>query len=212
LAFAKKHKSWTVDQWRRVIFSDECKIVRVGASGSRTVWRRAGEPAKPHHVQPTFKFGGGSIMVWACITSEGPGYLCRIFNKMDASGYRSILQEHFLNTLQYYGLRRSDIILQQDNDPKHVSKLVAKWLRSNHIETLSWPSQSPDLNPIENLWAAIKKRIAKLTTQAYSIDDLWDKVQDVWNEVTKEQCLKLIDSMPKRIAAVIEAKGGHTKW
>ena len=212
LAFAKKHKTWSVDQWRRVIFSDERKVTRIGNGGTRTCWRRSREPRKPQHFRQTLKFGGGNVMIWACITSEGPGYLCRIDGKMTADGYKSILRQHFLNTLAFYKLRRSDVILQQDNDPKHVSRLVREWLEENDIRTLDWPSQSPDLNPIETIWALFKKRVAQLTSPATTLDGLWDKIQDAWNEITTDQCRKVIDSMPARIQAVIDARGGHTRW
>ena len=212
VAFAKKYKNWSTTQWRRVIFSDETKVTRIGAGGARICWRRSNEPRKPHHFRQTLKFGGGSVMVWACITAQGPGYLCRIDGKMAADGYKSILRERFLDTLAYYGLKRSDVVLQQDNDPKHVSKIVREWLHDSGIRTLDWPSQSPDLNPIENIWSIFKNRVAKLTSPESTLDDLWDKIQDAWNEITQEQCRKAIDSMPRRIQAVLDAAGGHTKW
>jgi len=73
-------------------------------------------------VEGTYKFGGGSVMIWGCMTWEGVGYATKIDGRMDSDLYLQILEDELLNTLQYHGLNPSDIIFQQDNDPKHTSK------------------------------------------------------------------------------------------
>jgi len=87
-----------------------------------------------------------------------------------------------------------------------------RWLSEHRIKVLDWPAYSPDLNPIEHLWNEMDHRLRKLPGNISNKDDLWNKIQQVWNEVDIEFCLKLIDTMPQRIADVLKASGGYTRW
>ncbi|CAB4445033.1 unnamed protein product [Rhizophagus irregularis] len=109
------------------------------------------DPLQDAHVKPTVKFGGGSIFVWGCFTSSGVGYLIRIEGGLDAELYCKILEENLMDTLHYYDLDINNIIFQQNNDLKHTAARIKQWFEDNEIEVLSWPPQSPDLNPIEHL-------------------------------------------------------------
>ena len=81
------------------------------------------------------------------------------------------------------------------------------------IELLdAWPPQSPDLNPIEHLWALVKRRLNSYVLKPRSMHELWERVQAVWAEITREECAKLVESMPVRLRDCIEAKGRWTKW
>jgi hypothetical protein len=75
-----------------------------------------------------------------------------------------------------------------------------------------WPAQSPDLNPIEHLWGYLKRRLAKHEHPSNGIYKLWERIQVEWEEIAVEECQKLIESMPRRVQAVIKAKGGYTKY
>ncbi len=151
-------------------------------------------------------------MVWGCFSAAGPGYICSIEGNMNAEDYRGILESDFLDTLEYYGVEVEDVIFQHDNDPKHTAGSTKKWLQDNGIEVLEWPSQSPDLNPIEHLWWVVKHRLNEYQTVPKNNDELWQRVVEIWNGLEAELCLKLVESMPRRIAAVLAAKGGHTKY
>lgn len=212
LMFATKYKSWTLADWRRVIFTDETKINRAGSDGLKWAWKKAGQGISNAEVASTLKFGGGSLMLWGCMTSKGVGFACRIDGRMDAQLYTEILGGEFLQTLSHYDLNIRDIIFQQDNDPKHTSKLATSWFQANGIELLDWPPQSPDLNPIEHLWAHLKRRLSSYENIPEGIHELWTRVEQEWEGVSTEVCLGLIDSMPRRISAVLKAKGGFTKY
>ena len=101
---------------------------------------------------------------------------------------------------------------QQDNDPKHKSKVVQKYLTNAKFSVLEWPSQSPDLNPIENIWGLIKQRLRKLHLAPKNLDDVYDFIKREWESLRKEYLLTLVHSMPSRIEAVIKNKGYATKY
>jgi transposase len=76
---------------------------------------------------------------------------------------------------------------------------------------LEWPSQPPDLNPIEHLWWRLKRQLAAYETEPTSIDELWERVETEWEKIPAQVCIDRIESMPRRIAAVLRAKNGYTE-
>jgi len=164
------------------------------------------------HVKGTVKFGGGSLMIWGCMTAQGVGYACRIDGNMNAELYTCILEDEFLQSLEYYGMEVDKVIFQQDNDPKHTSHTAQKWFKDNGVEVLDWPAQSPDLNPIEHLWQHLKQRLATYETDPISMHELWERVEAEWNRIPPQICIDLITSMSRRVAAFLKAKGGYTKY
>jgi len=99
---------------------------------------------------------------------------------------------------------------QQDNDPKHASGVVKDWFREQNVDVLEWPSQSPDLNPIKNLWGELKREVGKTLCQNKS--QLWDIVQRAWYNIPIGTCRKLISSMPRRMEKVLQKNGGYTGY
>jgi hypothetical protein len=201
-----------VEDWKRVIWSDETKINRLGSDGRKWVWKKPGEGLSDRLVEGTVKFGGGSLMMWGCMTWEGVGLACKIDGKMDADLYTQILEDELQGTLQYYGKLPEDVIFQQDNDPKHTSRKAKKWFEDHEFEVMSWPAQSPDLNPIEHLWVVLKRKVASYPTPPKGIHELWERVQKEWEDISVSTCQDLIESMPRRVEEVIKAKGGYTTY
>src|SRR5262249_5404089 len=154
----------------------------------------------------------GSMMVWGCFTAQGIGNLVRIEDTLNAHLYVDILKDDLLGTLDWYSLDKADIVFQHDNDPKHTAKIATEWLANEGTEVLALAPQSPDLNPIENLWAWFKFRLSDYEAPPSSIHELWERAQDIWNGFAKDECIRLIENMPARVAAVISAKGGYTKF
>ena len=212
LDWAYAHESWTLDDWKQVIWSDETKINRLGSDGRKWVWKKPGEDLSDRLVEGTLKFGGELLMMWGCMTWNGPGYATKIDGRMDGDLYLSILEEELQESIRYYSLNPSETIFQQDNDPKHTCKKVRDWLEKQVFKTMKWPAQSADLNPIEHLWHHLKKRLGEHENPSNGILQLWERVQEEWNKISASTCQNLIESMPRRVEAVIKAKGGYTKY
>lgn len=128
---------------------------------------------------------------------------------LDASLYHSILQRQMMPRLQIL-FPDQNCFFQQDNDPKHTAGINKKYLSNKRIKIMDWPSQSPDLNPIENLWSILNfnLRNRKPNNEA----KLFQCLQDEWNALPINLLQKLADSMPRRCQAVIDAKGYSTKY
>jgi hypothetical protein len=212
LAFALKYQHWTVEDWKRVIWSDETKINRIGSDGQEYVWKKKGEGLTAREIKGTVKFGGGSLMVWGCIGWNGVGVLSEVEGRMDAEQYVAILEQGLLQSMEDSGIPEGDIIFQQDNDPKHTSRRAQIWFEEQEIKLLDWPAQSPDLNPIEHTWGHLKRCLSGYESAPTGVHQLWERVVEQWGKIDEEQCQKWIESMPRRIEAVIKAKGAHTKY
>jgi hypothetical protein len=132
--------------------------------------------------------------------------------RMDANQYVDILENHLLFSMEESGIAFEDLIFQQDNDPKHKSHKAMNWMEDHGIEVLDWPPQSPDLNCIEHIWGHLKSELYKHSTPARGVWELWDRLVVEWGKIKPEVCQNLIESMPRRLEAVIKAKGGNTKY
>lgn len=198
--------------WDGVIFTDESKYNLYGPDGHKQVWRYPGAPTLPEHFRYTVKFGGGSVMVWGAITAYGVGKLVFIDKIMDANMFVAILKFGFTTTLEMYNLLVDNVYLQMDNDPKHTSKIAKNALSECHIECLPWPSCSPDMNPIEHVWNDVNLRLRKRKIQPKNIAELKVAIEEEWYATSVEYIRTLYDSMIHRVAAVIKAKGGSTKY
>ncbi len=178
-----------------------------GNQGPR-VWRKRGEAQNPRCLRSSVKFPQ-SVMVWGAISSAGVGPLCFLRSKVNTTVYQEVL-EHFMLPAadQLYG--DADFIFQQDLAPAHSAKATSTWFKDHGIPVLNWPANSPDLNPIENLWGIVKRKMRY--ARPNNAEELKATIRATWALITPEQCHRLIDSMPGRIAAVIQAKGAPTKY
>ena len=131
---------------------------------------------------------------------------------MDRKMYQKILSESLLGTLRNYGTNPGSIVFQQDNDPKHTAKSTREWFDEHGFILLPWPAQSPDINPIENVWDHLARRLAKRSVQPTTEDELWEALQEEWYKIDVGYIQKLYASMPRRGEEVIRRKGWNIPY
>ena len=131
-------------------------------------------------------------MFWGCMFWDGVGYGTKIDGKMDAQLYTNILEDELQESLKYYGYKIPDIIFQQDNDPKHMSKKGQNWFKDHNVQVLPWPAQSPDLNPIEHLWVHLKNQLNGYESPPKGVFELWARLEVEWGKISPEVCQRLI--------------------
>ncbi len=198
--FAEDKQTKDMDYWNHVLWSDETKINLFGSDGVKRVWQQPGEEYKDKCVLPTVKHGGGSVTVWGCMSAAGTGELQFIEGTMNANMYCDILKQRL-------GRRA---VFQHDNYPKHTSKTTTALLKKLRVKVMDWPSMSPDLNPIEHLWGILKRKVEE--RKFSNIHQLRDVVMEEWKRTPVATCEALVNSMLKRVKAVLVNNGGHTKY
>ena len=206
LKFAKEHLDDPEEAWEKVMWSDETKIELFGINSTRCVWKKRNAEYNPKNTIPTVKHGGGNLMVWECFSAKGTGRLHRIEWRMNGAMYRAILGDNLLPSVKM----DRGWVFQHDNDPKHMAKATKEWLKKKHIKVLEWPSQSPDLNPNENLWRELKLRVAK--RQPRNLKDLERICKEEWTKIPPKICANLLKNYNKRLTFVLANEGFSTKY
>jgi transposase len=200
-----------IDFWKTVLFSDESKFNIFGSDGPLYVWRK---PRKkeldPKNIIPTVKHGGDHAMVWGCMDYAGVGELATVEGIMNAKGHVNILRGNLKKSVRKLGIQHS-YLFQKDNDPKNTARITRKWLLYNVRGSLETPPQSPDINPLENLWSLFeKKKVRKCKCSSRQI--LIENLKKGWDKIGQEVTANLVNSMPRRLHAIIDTKGLHTKY
>ena len=180
------HKSRKKRDWMHTMISDEKCFYGKGFCGRTWVRRPPDEAFNPEYCVAKMAHPV-KVNVWACFSAAGQGYLHVFYEKMDGALYKSILSDHLLDVTKRDfpspdGVKIVSWEFLQDNAPMHKSELATEWLHRNGVNVLNFPPYSPDLNPIENLWAIMAREVNQ--KQCSTIEELSDVVLEVWNNTS----------------------------
>jgi transposase len=207
IAWGEGYKHFEFEDWAKILWSDEASAL-CGNYGQVWVQRRVGEAWNPEYVTHREKHPD-KVHMWGCFSAYGMGDLYLFEENLDGPLMVKILKECLLRSANRL-FPPGQWFFQQDNDPKHKSHLVQSWIAQAGIDCMDWPSYSPDLNPIENLWADVKRR-----AEAYNprnVEELKKALRTAWEETSPKLIKKLIKSMPKRLKLVREKHGWMTGY
>lgn len=211
LEFALAYINWTQEQWDRVLWTDEASI-KVGWFGQIYITRTVGEEFEEACLVPKFR-KYSSCMIWGIISSRRV-YDIHIFDagSINAARYCDECLS-LLNTTRCDYIIENDgdePIFMQDNAKIHKARITMDLLRQLRLEILDWPANSPDLNPIENIWSILKRRIGAYFPKTR--EEVEKAVREEWPKLTSDDVGPCTSNMRERLQAVIDAEGGHTRW
>ncbi len=190
--WAKNHEDF---DWSKVVFSDECSFYL----GDQTWgWSKKGERINQESMCYNPK-----IQIWAAMNYEGILYFKVFEGTMDSKKYLQILEDEFLPIAEEsLGF---DWVFQQDNARAHVANNVQNFLHTKLPDVLLWPPRSPDISPIENLWGRVKQKVYSRNPK--NVEEFQTYIIDEMEQIPRNYCKNLINSMNKRVQMVIESEG-----
>ncbi|KFM74153.1 Transposable element Tcb2 transposase, partial [Stegodyphus mimosarum] len=194
LNWSLKHQHWSVGKWANVMFSDESRFSQSTDSRRVTIWRERGTRFEPRDISKRHHFPSRGVMVWAGIMLDGRTDL-HFFDTGFVTGqrYRDEVLEPYVRLFR--GAVGSDFIFMDDNAPGHRAVLVDDFLETENIQRMSWPANSPDLNPIENVWDRLGRQIAALSHSPSSVTELKRTLQEAWNHCGENHDYTLLTSV-----------------
>lgn len=192
--------------WGPVVFTDETTFET--SARVLPIWtRKSNVVSLTSSRDPNIR---EKINAWGCFTSRGFGHLFLFNDNLTADLMTIIYSDALLPTAQQYFGEHGHWILQEDNDPKHTAHLSRTFKDDHDIQVLDWPSNSADLNPIENVWSVMKNKMRGYDTSTLSL--LQFAISSIWENLAEEMILNLFSSMQTRLQQCIDLDGRRTRY
>ena len=212
LAWCRHRQNWNLRSWRKVHWSDESRFLLHVVDGRTRVWRRSNTAYAQKNILPTVACGGGSVMVWGCMSYDCKLDLLTIRGNLNGVRYMQevlnpVLVPHFDN----HPLASRPIFMD-DNARPHRSRLVTDFLNNNAITKLPWPAMSPDINPLEHVWDIIGRKVRKRDPPPQNLRQLEAALHEEWRQLPLERFRRLVRGMRRRLDAVVRVHGGSTRY
>ncbi|KAH6927980.1 hypothetical protein HPB50_010210 [Hyalomma asiaticum] len=172
LLFAQEHRSWTVEEWRNVIFTDESTFTSKWDQQQRT-WRTQGTRFDAPNLHRVASSGRCSVNVWGSISKDGLGPLVRLDARFTAAAYTDLLDTVLIPYALNGPLEDGLFSFQHDRSPIHTASSVNRLLEERCVMVLEWPPQGADMNISENVWAEIKAWAQPGCITGAAANELW---------------------------------------
>jgi transposase len=221
MTWAINHQAYTLANWKRVVWSDECTVERGKGVQPIYTYTRPSEQIKKRDVQPVRGSGKGiKKMLWGCFTHNNRSALVPMEGDPESPG-GGVTSRRFQEVYRTWLPRMipENGEFMHDGARPHTGLPVRIALAEMRVKVMNWPANSPDLNPIESLWALMKARIYQLHPELeHAHDDpttleaLIEAAQEAWNSIDQGILYRLATTMENRVQAVIDAEGWYTKY
>lgn len=149
-------------------------------------------------------------MVWGCFNSHGKARLAFVTPRMNSEFYQDVLDACLVPFLEENDDGR--MVFMHDNASIHASNSTRRWLADRNIPVFQHPPRSPDLNPIENVWGILARRVYANNKQYRNVAELKKAIQAEWDGLEQEHIDSLVESMQNRVFEVIQRGGGPTHY
>lgn len=208
--WAENHLDWKEELWKNVAFSDE-KLFRTdthkpGFRVTRTDREKFSKGCvleRPKH--------GIQVHAWGLIGWNGTGPIRRLKGNFNAVRYQNEIVHDIEKVGPALVPQPENFVFQQDRAPPHAARSTLEFLNDKEVSILDWPGSSPDMNPIEHVWAYLSRKLGRRPTPTNELQ-YWNMIQEEWAQVPVEYVRDLILSMPRRVRALAKAHGGFTAY
>lgn len=212
LQWANDHRRWNMRSWQKIHWSDESRFLLRPVDGRIRVWRENKTAYAQNNICPTTAFGAGGVTVWGCFS-----YRCKLGmhilqGNMNGQTYRDLVLRNIVVPHFDNHPLASRPLYMDDNARPHRARIVTEYKEQESIDTIFWPSMSPDMNPIEHVWDTIGRNLNRRDPPLQNLGDLRVAIVDEWNRFPQLKFRRLVQSMRRRVMELYRKRGGYTSY